>query len=125
MRKQDIKPGVVYTYKHRGPVVPIVFLSAYAWVGILRQDARGYGDLAFKRPVMAGTRKPQRGTVGNDGTIGYPAVIGSPEASEQELAMLQAFTLNDFDNAREPVTPDGPEFILVTSMARVVGEWEG
>jgi hypothetical protein len=129
MRKDDIKPGVVYAYQRYGthptdPVEPIVFLSGQGWIGSLRQDARGHGDKAFRRP-RGWHDKPQRGTVHNDGTVGYPAVIGSREASEQELATLRAFRIGDFDAARAAITEHGCEFILVTSMKRVVGEWEG
>ncbi len=129
MRKQDIKPGVVYAYKYWGahpadPVVPIVFLSEHTWIGTLRQDARGFGEYAFKRPG-AGTTKPRAGTVYNDGAIGYPAaclmVIEHPPA-EQEIAKLKTLKLRDFDRAWQSVG-DGYEFLLVTSMARVTGEW--
>jgi hypothetical protein len=131
MRKQDIKPGVVYAYKYRGahpldPVVPIVFLSNYRWIGALRQDARGYGDRAFKHAHSV-LQKPRAGTVYNDGTIGYPAVIiDDPRPTAEQFATMAVLTLQDFDRAREPVIGDGPcKFILVTSMARVTGEWEG
>ena len=128
MKKTDVRIGTVYAYQQYGrhpldPIQPIVFLSEYPWLNTLRQDARGYGPHAFKRPHSSVT-KPQAGTVYNDGTIGYPAVIGSTEASEQELATLRSLRLDDFDAAREDITEDGLKFVLVTSMARVTGEWE-
>ena len=102
----------------------LVFLSGHTWIGTLRQDARGHGECAFKRPFSTAViLKPQRGTVHNDGTIGYPAVIGPLKASGEEIAKLQRLRLKDFDTARRAVIEDGYEFILVISMERVVGEW--
>ena len=126
MRKADVKPGVVYAYQRWGrhptdPVEPLVFLSSQSWIGTLRQDARGYGDYAFKRPRDG--RKPQAGTVHNDGTIGYPAVIGPRELTVQEFARLLKVRLKDLDAARNTAFADGFEFVLVTSMQRVTGEW--
>lgn len=131
MRKLDVKPGVVYAYQLHGThpcdggVVPLVFLSDQRWIGTLRQDARGYGDRAFKRPRMADP-KPQAGTVHNDGTVGYPAVCLTSQARPINLVLdqLRSFRLRDFDAATEP-RQGGFEFILVTNMKRVIGEWDG
>ena len=129
MRKQDVKPGVVYAYKHWGahpldPVAPIVFLSNQQWIGTLRQDAGGFGDRAFKRPKSVAP-KPQAGTVHNDGTIGYPAVVIPAHRLESGVRDIgKLVTLRDFDAATS-AHGDGYEFILVTSMGGVVGEWEG
>jgi hypothetical protein len=125
MRKQDIKPGVVYAYKQpvSNEIVPIVFLSSYRWIGALRQDARGYGDRAFKHAHSV-LQKPRAGTVHNDGTIGYPAVIFPGLRPDGPRDIGKLVTLRDFDAATSAYG-DGYEFILVTSMARVTGEWEG
>lgn len=126
MRKADVKPGVVYAYQRWGrhptdPVEPLVFLSSQSWIGTLRQDARGYGDYAFKRPRDG--RKPQAGTVHNDGTIGYPAVILPAHRMESGVRDIgKLVTLRDFDAATS-ARGDGFEFVLVTSMQRVTGEW--
>ena len=125
MRKLDIKPGVVYAYRQpvSGEIVPVVFLSAYSWINTLRQDAHYSAGRAFKRPTP-GTTKPRAGTVHNDGTIGYPAVIFPDLRPDSPRDIGKLITLRDFDNATT-AQGDGFEFILVTSMARVTGEWEG
>src|SRR6266566_3362491 len=119
MRRCDVKPGVVYAYRRpvSNEIVPVVFLSYQTRVSTLRQDARGYGDRAFKRPRPG--RKPQPGTVHNDGTIGFPAVIF---AADQMQSDGKVMSLRDFDNAAS-AGGDGYEFVLVTSMARITGEW--
>lgn len=130
MRKIDVKPGVIYSYQDKGhhpvdSVVPIVFLSDSPWIGILRQDTRGHvPGRAFKRP--GANRKLQPGTVSNDGAIGYPAaLIPQPATPAQtQIDKLLSLKLRDFDTANTAVSDEGYEFVLVTSMARVTGQWE-
>lgn len=136
MKKSDIKPGVVYAYQRFGrhpvdPREPIVFLGMSEYgqghvIGELWQDARGHGCRAFMRP--APSRHVQAGTVHNDGSIGYPAVLLDHEAplvTTERLDSLLSVTPQDF---RVAVSArglgSGRLLLVVTSMARVVGPWE-
>lgn len=127
MLKTDIRPGVVYAYQRYGmhpsdPVEPLVFISGTSWVGTLRQKAEDGAEFAFKRPP-ARTHKPQRGT-GDLGAIGYPAVIIPADRIEPGTSDFgRTITVREFDGLQETVI-NGFEFVLVTSMKRVVGEWE-
>lgn len=125
MKKADIKPGVVYTYRQHvsNELVPVVFLSGSSQIGALyqenRRDARAFRHAPDAHRVRAGT-------VYNDGTIGYPAVLlHDSKPSADDMALLCGITITDFRRATASWDSErGLNFILVTSMARVVGQWE-
>jgi hypothetical protein len=128
MRKVDIKPGVVYAYQRwgrSGSREPIMFLTSSPWIGALWKETREPDVLAF-RPAR-NAHAPQAGTVYNDGTIGYPAVLfEESKPTAEDLILLRSITFEDFRRARASWDAErGVNFVLVTSMARVVGLWEG
>lgn len=131
MRKADIKPGVVYAYKPKGmhpvePVVPVRFLSRHTWIGSLYRTTLTGGPAFI---YASHDRSPHVATGPTDVTIGYPAVMlakPQPDAGDVESFATMPVKIRDFEQATDAgeTYPPGWQFVLVTDVRRVVGEWE-
>jgi hypothetical protein len=122
VRKQDIKPGVVYAYQRGtyGNPQPVVFLNTPA-DGELYTESSQYrkpGSKAFTR-AREGS-KPHAVSFGSD--VGYPVVRGRWDADTDPAALLSA-TLSDFEAATQPYS-GSHEFRVVTSLTAIAGPWD-
>lgn len=118
MKARDIQPGVVYAYRRSkyDPPRPIVFLTS-ADRDHLYIESRTHGRAFLKAPDASA---PRNGTIYNGGTIGYPAALGNPQS---DLDNLRAVTLTRFERVTSTLGRR-VEYMLVTSLMRVVGLWE-
>ncbi|MGA4989916.1 hypothetical protein [Nonomuraea bangladeshensis] len=117
MKAKDIKPGTVYAYRDPlGTVRPIVFLTPAEREHLYIKSSTS--GVTFRK-APEGSR-PRGGTVWNAGTIGYPAVLGSPGS---DLDDLTAVTLARFRSVTSTLGRRC-EYTLVFRMARVIGPWE-
>jgi hypothetical protein len=127
MRKQDIKPGVVYAYQrdhsYCGRPLPVVFLNTPAGSELysessVRPLSRSRGMPAFYRAHAQA--KPHAVSFGSD--VGYPAVRFRWDATGH-ISELLSVTLADFEAAVERTQGDR-EFTVITSLAAIVGPWD-
>ena len=132
MKKQDIKPGVVYAYQRSreyGTPEPVVFLVApsegklYATTS----DYRKPGRPAFIEAHSGA--KPHKGTGFSGTDYGYPVAklrSGNMEPAAQVADLLKP-TLADFEKCATAYAPagfDGLEFSLATTLTHITGEYE-
>lgn len=133
MRKQDIKPGVVYAYQRsRGSIYsdpePVVFLNAPA-DSVLYSEPDRNTRRDPGRPVFAKARegsKPagSRGAWSNAGDTGYPAVmIYRHDGDKATTESLLTVTLADFE-ATPQTTVKGITYTVITSLTPILGPWD-
>jgi hypothetical protein len=124
MRKQDIKPGVLYAWKRGRSEFdephPIVFLNTPADGELYAKTShhRPPGTPAFIRAREGAT--PHRVSFGSD--VGYPAVRFHRDAEGNPSSLL-AITLDDFTATAGGIQA-GREFVLITSLAAIAGPWD-
>lgn len=122
MRKQDIKPGVLYAWtrsREYGEPQPIVFLNTPA-DGELYRRPRRYGSSTgpvFTRDYTSS--KPESGSGFASSPVGYPAVIGHSAAA---AGLLPSFALAGFEAATSAHS-DETELTVITSLAQVTGPY--
>ena len=112
MRKQDIKPGVVYAYREGkySSASPVVFLAAPVTSKIYTQSGRRYeGDEPY---FGLANGKPGR-------HAGYPVLMVADEDRIPEAADV---TLADFEAATKPAAPGG-RFTYVGNLTYIVGPY--
>lgn len=133
MRKQDIKPGVVYAYvrgrNRYDKAAPIVFLNTPA-DGRLYSERDSYARKDGVKPAFLKARegaKPHasRGVFAGAGDTGYPAAMiyehgDGDEATPEDLL---AVTLADFEAATQTIVK-GIQYLVLASLTPIVGEWE-
>jgi hypothetical protein len=115
MRKQDIKPGVVYAYQESrtyGSVKPIAFLAAPS-------EGRVYTKSFRTPPGERCFTRNDRATTASRTTGGYPAVwVDDPaRPPTATLADFEAATANEGD-------PDAPRFTTVRNLTYITTTWE-
>jgi hypothetical protein len=119
MKARDIKPGEVYAYRRgRGEyasVRPVVFLAPLDSDHLYQK--RMQPGATYQK--AASGAKPQRGTVYNSGTIGYPAAT----TSHENVDVLSTATLERFGKTTSGLGRR-IEYELVTSLTHVVGLYE-
>ncbi|WP_157247862.1 hypothetical protein [Nonomuraea typhae] len=129
MKKADIQPGLVYLYDHRGFDNPVVFLNDLSQ---LVQHADSYdrrnGSTVFQTSREA---RPARLSAYGNRVAGYPALTVTSKKDEtlsQTAERLQAkaatVKLDDMLAATKASTDDGFEYILVSSLPKILGEYE-
>ena len=125
MRKQDIKPGVVYAYQHSGKYSephPVIFLS----LDLYSDRRRGAEGPRF-RPALVGD-KPHSGMYGS-GSTGYLIAEASTTWRSQErlaeaIAKLPGLTLADATAPGDRESGDLIGFRVLPSLTPVLGPWE-
>ncbi len=124
MRKQDIKPGVVYAYqegKDQSPR-PVAFLSADLYA------SQGHSEHGPRFRKAASDAKPQSGTYGSPST-GYAVAImreqfGRRVDRDEVAARLTRVTLADAAAAGWGHLDDLISFMLIVRLAPVLGSWD-
>ena len=130
MRKQDIKPGVVYAYqrgKYASPS-PVMFLSMDLYER--RGRARGADKAGPPRWVTKAAPGAQAGDGIGGAATGYPVVRQAhlyrqnrPDPSEVARRIAR-FTLADFEASQVPEIDDHIEFDVIPRLAPIVSTWE-
>jgi hypothetical protein len=123
MRKQDIKPGVIYAIQRSreyGSPDPVMFLNAPADGRLYRRDRHVSADAPAFSESPGST--PQRGSSWGPGPVGYPVARGR-SSSAPDLALLASVTLADFKGARSAYREDGISFDVITSLAQITGPY--
>ena len=124
MRKQDIKPGVVYAYQEGKyqSLRPVAFLSA----DLYASQGRSEHGPRFRK--AASDAKPQSGTYGSPST-GYAVAImreqfGRRVDRDEVAARLTKVTLADAAAAGWEHLDDLIGFMLIVRLAPVLGPWD-
>ena len=131
MKKNEIKPGVIYAYQRSreyGSPEPVVFLDVPA-EGVLHSTASDYKKAdqpAFIKAYSGAKPQASRGFSGI--SHGYAAVFFArtyePGADPADLLKP---TLADFEKCTSGYAPagfDGLKFDLVTSLTYITGEYD-
>lgn len=129
MRKQDIKPGVVYAYqegKYQSPT-PIVFLAAPKDTELWSAHRRPPEGAQRSKQANAGAKPYRsRGRYMSGGDTGYPAAQARAmpgDGSGYDMAALATVDLADFEAATDAPGPRC-RFTVVTNLTYIAGEWE-
>jgi hypothetical protein len=127
MKKNEIKPGVIYAYRRGRSIYdspePVVFLTAPA-DGILYQQASDFrGPKAAKYVRAREGSKPQAGGGFNGRPIGYAAVRASWNSNTNPLDLLKP-ALAEFKTTTEGRAAEGVYFTLVTSLTHIIGLYD-
>jgi len=127
MRKQDIKPGVVYAYQEGkyGATLPAMLLTTDLYKG--RDDYRDTESLKFRKAGAADT--PHAGRLGSP-TTGYLIAIARHQISRRvdydEVAeRIAKITLADME-ATGGESPAGEPFgyMLIVRLGVIIGPWD-
>jgi hypothetical protein len=134
MRKDQIRPGVIYAWqdtKNSRPR-PIMFLVSPSkdeyplWERSWRE--RDEMGKAVFTPCTRTSARPYASISFNANDIGYPAVMAksaSDEHIEQALPLLPEAALERYAKLAGTATDDGPVmWTLITSLRRVTGLWD-
>jgi hypothetical protein len=116
MRRQDVKPGVVYAHQHsdsRSPV-PVVFLSTDLYTAPNRHALAG-GNPADLRQAPAGV-KPGKGYLNS--VTGYPVVF-----IDGTLTGPAGDTLQPLRDATMTNIPRGARLSILTALSKIKGEY--
>ncbi len=116
MRKQDIKPGVVYAYceSRWNQPSPVVFLAAPAASRIYTRSARRGED---GQPFFTTARE---GVKAGRYSGGYPMVrLAHPD----NIGDISRFTLDGFEAATDP-RADGGTYTIVSNLVYIVGPYD-
>src|ERR1039457_6727674 len=123
MRKQDIKPGVVYAYqrsKDYDPPEAIVFLSSPA-DNSLFSEPRRYGPSTGTVFVPTRETKPRRSQSYTGNSVGYPAVKARNSRVTPDLG---GYTLAGFEAATYYSPGEDVEFVIITSLGQITGTFD-
>jgi len=133
MKKNEIKPGVIYAYQRSreyGSPEPVVFLDIPS-EGVLHRTASDYkkaDEPAFLKAAAGSKPQASRGSYSRS-SVGYAAVFLSNSFSQADAdpADLLKPTVADFEKCTSGYAPagfDGLKFALVTSLTYITGEYD-
>lgn len=126
MRKQDIKPGVVYAYREGkyGHTLPVMFLSTGLYTG------RGYRDTESpKFRVAGGYEQPHTGRLGAP-TTGYLVAIGRSQIGVHKINYdevadrMARITLADAEASAWELADGDIGVMLIVRLGVIIGLWD-